>query len=174
LVRTASSRLRREISEADAREIVDQARTTARPRTPDAWARALGLKYEVRQAIGISTTGAIDVNKRERARRRKLKDRQRAEQRRRERGVRPLSQSYSRTQPWKEKGYSRSTWERERRRKRALVSPPDATTSAALTDDATMSAALFPNAVDAVASPERGKRDGPSEGGCPSIGNETE
>jgi hypothetical protein len=116
LVQSASERMGRRIREREARAIVDQARSNPRPRTPDGWARALNLTYKVRQRIGITTIGAVDVNKRERARLRRLKDRQRKEQQRRERGARPQSASLARTKPWRAEGISRRTWERRRKR----------------------------------------------------------
>ena len=66
ILRNASLRMRHQITEDEARDIIEEARTTLRPRTPDGWARALGLTYARRQRIGITTIGAIDVNKRQR------------------------------------------------------------------------------------------------------------
>jgi hypothetical protein len=123
LVQSASERMGRRISEREARAIVDQARSTPRPRTPDGWARALNLTYKVRQWIGITTIGAVDVNKRERARLRRLKARQRDERRRRERGSRPQSELLSCTKPWKAQGISRRTWERRRKKSREQKLP---------------------------------------------------
>ena len=115
LLQDASHRMRRRISEAEAQQIVEEARIIPRPRTPDGWARALRLKYELRQLIGIQTIGAIDVNKRQRAKLRKLKRRERDRQRRQQRGARPRVQSLSRTRPWEAEGISRRTWERRRK-----------------------------------------------------------
>jgi hypothetical protein len=123
LLQDASRRMGEAISEAEAREIIDEARSTPRPRTPDGWARALGLTYEVRQVIGITTIGAIDVNKRERARLRKLKAREREKLRRRKHGARPHSVSLARTKPWETQGISRCTW--FRRRKNLLAQPQE-------------------------------------------------
>jgi hypothetical protein len=116
LVQSASQRMWRRVTEAEAQEIVEEARTTPRPRTPDGWARALNLTYKARQWIGITTIGAVDVSKRERARLRKLRARQRDERHRRQRGARPQSESLSRTKPWKAQGVSRKTWERWRKK----------------------------------------------------------
>jgi hypothetical protein len=138
LVQDASRRMRRKISKAEAREIIEEARSTARPRTPDGWARALGLTYAVRQQIGITTIGAIDVNKRERTRLRRLRARQREALRRRHRGARPQSESLSRIKPWKAEGVSRRTW--ERRRKKA------ANRSSSAVHDANSCAAIVPAA----------------------------
>jgi hypothetical protein len=119
LLQDASRRMRRSVTEIEAREIVEEARSTPRPRTPDGWARALGLKYQLRQFIGIKTIGAIDVNKRQRANLRKLRRRERDRQRRQERGARPRALSLSRTRPWEAQGISRSTWQRRRKREMA-------------------------------------------------------
>jgi|SRR6516162_7009042 len=67
ILRSASRRMGHEIPEDEARDIIEEARSTSRPRTPDGWARALGLTYARRQRIGITTIGAIDVTKRQRA-----------------------------------------------------------------------------------------------------------
>src|SRR5262249_22266963 len=67
ILRNASRRMGPEITEDEARDIIEEARSTSRPRTPDGWARALGLTYARRQRLGITTIGAIDVNKRQRA-----------------------------------------------------------------------------------------------------------
>jgi len=68
---------------------------------------------------------AFDVNKRERAKlrreRKRLRDRARQARKRAERGALPrseyLARSLARTQPWKQYGIHRRTWERRRRRR---------------------------------------------------------
>src|SRR6516164_8662992 len=82
ILRNASRRMRHEITEDEARDIIEKARSTSRPRTPDGWARALGLTYARRQRIGITTIGAIDVNKRQRTHLRKLRKNERYRRRR--------------------------------------------------------------------------------------------
>jgi hypothetical protein len=89
----------------------------------DECAAKLRLSYDERTLLGITTIGSYDVDKRRRAKRRKarklIRDRERAAKKRAERGAVPRSEylatSLSTTQPWKEQGISRRTWERRRR-----------------------------------------------------------
>ena len=92
--------------------------------TADQCAERLRLSYEERNfGSGITTIGSFDVNKRERAKRRKerkrIRDRERQARKRAERGAVPraeyLARSLSRTKPWKQSGIKRRTWERRRR-----------------------------------------------------------
>jgi len=110
---------KRDLTEADAEAIIEEARTTHRHMTADRLARWLGLTYEVREKIGITTIGSIDVNKNERWARRKEQNRLSKERRRRDQGAEPrpeyLAKSLSRTRPWQAQGISRRTWERRRR-----------------------------------------------------------
>ena len=115
ILRNASLRMRHQITEDEARDIIEEARTTSRPRTPDGWARALGLTYARRQRIGITTIGAIDVNKRQRTQLRKLRAHERYRRRRQALGATPRTQSLSALKPWAAEGISRRTWERRRR-----------------------------------------------------------
>lgn len=89
----------------------------------DTLGRALRLLDAERAACKIVTIGAIDVDKAERAERRKAKHRERARQRRIAAGATPRDQSLSRTQPWKSLGISRSTWERRRKAGAAMMGP---------------------------------------------------
>ena len=135
ILRNASRRMRHEITEDEARDIIEKARSTSRPRTPDGWARALGLTYARRQRIGITTIGAIDVTKRQRARLRKLRKRERHRQRRQARGATPRTQSLSTLKPWAAESISRRTWERRRR--------ADANSNVAIARDANSNVALL-------------------------------
>jgi hypothetical protein len=91
--------------------------------TADQCAERLRLSYEERTRLRITTIGSFDVNKRERAKRRKerkrIRDRERQARKRAERGAVPraeyLARSLSRTKPWKQSGIKRRTWERRRR-----------------------------------------------------------
>lgn len=80
----------------------------------DTLARLLNLTMSDRTAIGITTIGAIDCNKQQRAALRRERNRVGAEARRRARGAKPRAQyeaeSLSRTKPWERMGMSRSTW----------------------------------------------------------------
>src|SRR5262249_4884270 len=65
-VQNAAIRMGGRITDAKARSLIEEARTTPRPQQPDAWATALRLTYKQRQALGITTIGAIDVRQRQR------------------------------------------------------------------------------------------------------------
>ena len=135
ILRNASRRMGHEITEDEARDIIEEARSTSRPRTSDGWARALGLTYARRQRIGITTIGAIDVNKRQRTHLRKLRERERHRQRRQALGATPRTQSLSALKPWAAEGISRRTWERRRR--------ADANPNVAISRDANSNVALL-------------------------------
>jgi hypothetical protein len=135
ILRNASLRMRHQITEDEARDIIEEARTTSRPRTPDGWARALGLTYARRQRIGITTIGAIDVNKRQRTQLRKLRAHERYRRRRQALGATPRTQSLSALKPWAAEGISRRTWERRRR--------ADANSNVAIARDANSNPALL-------------------------------
>ena len=135
ILRNASLRMRHQITEDEARDIIEEARTTSRPRTPDGWARALGLTYARRQRIGITTIGAIDVNKRQRTQLRKLRAHERYRRRRQALGATPRTQSLSALKPWAAEGISRRTWERRRR--------ADANSNVAMARDANSNVALL-------------------------------
>jgi len=125
-VQNAAIRMGGRISmDAKARALVEEARTTPRPGKPDAWAIALRLTYEQRQALGITTIGAIDVRQNQREELRKQRRRQADERRRRARGAKPQSRSLSRTKPWKAAGMSRASWYRQCRRKPQVIAPAE-------------------------------------------------
>jgi hypothetical protein len=135
ILRNASRRMGHEITEDEARDIIEEARSTSRPRTPDGWARALGLTYARRQRIGITTIGAIDVSRLQRTHLRKLRERERYRQRRQALGATPRTQSLSALKPWAAEGISRRTWERRRR--------ADANSNVAIARDANSNVALL-------------------------------
>jgi hypothetical protein len=110
---------RPDMSNAEASAITEEASITRKHLSADSLARFLGVKYAERQALRLTTIGSIDVKKRARKKLRKRRDRLAAERRRRALGMRPQSESLSATQPWRELGMSRRTW--ERRRNEALV-----------------------------------------------------
>jgi hypothetical protein len=104
----------------------DAAREALRRRrvdTADQCAARLRLSYAERTQLRITTIGAWDVNKRERAklrRKRKLiRDRERQARKRAKRGAiaraEYLARSLTRTQPWTADRIHRRTWERRRR-----------------------------------------------------------
>jgi hypothetical protein len=103
----------------------------------DECAARLRLSFDERTLLGITTIGSYDLDKLGRAKRRKarklIRDRQRAAKKRAERGAVPRSQylakSLSATQPWKDEGISRSTWQRRRRPKNSDAGRRDASPS---------------------------------------------
>lgn len=107
---------RRGFTEAEALDVIEEAKATPRARKPDDLARWLQVDYETRQLLGITMIGAIDADKRERRRRRQERNRQSKETKRRERGAKLRSEyeakSISRTKPWVAAGISRRTWYR--------------------------------------------------------------
>jgi hypothetical protein len=158
---------KRDLTEADAEAIIEEARTTHRHMTADRLARWLGLTYEVREKLGITTIGSIDVSKSERKALRKARDRLAKERRRRTQGAKPrpeyLAKSLSRTRPWQAMGISRRTWERRRRQYLATQQPIDAssgTPDSYLAGDALASAPLEGKGTKGKGSEYRGERKG--------------
>jgi hypothetical protein len=136
------------ITEAEASAITEEASITRKHLSADNLARFLGVTYEQRQALHITTIGSVNVKKRARKELRGRQNRMAHERGRRVLGMRPQSESLSATQPWRKEGMSRRTWERHRNKAR------DA-------NDATLSAAIFLSSEDRLASPE-------GKNGCPS------
>jgi hypothetical protein len=101
--------LRRELTDAELDDIIGdiQNKRTRKHLTADRLAKWLGLTYAVRQALRITTIGAIDVPKRARKKLRKEKARLYQEGRRRAGGARPQAVSQTQTPPWKELGMIR-------------------------------------------------------------------
>jgi hypothetical protein len=106
----AATRMGGNITEEQAEEIIQEAATTRQCRSADALARFLRLTYAKRVFYAVKTIGSIDVNKRQRARRRKEQARVAAQNRRKVRGARPQSESARRKRPWKQDGVGRSTY----------------------------------------------------------------
>jgi hypothetical protein len=75
------------ISESEAEEMIASAKTTPKRTKADELAVYLGLKYAVRQQLGISTIGSIDVGPQARRELRKRRQRLRMERNRRAKGV---------------------------------------------------------------------------------------
>jgi hypothetical protein len=111
------------------RDAAREAPRRKRVDTADQCAARLRLSYEERTRLRITTVGAFDVNKRQRAKlhkeRKRIRDRERQARKRAERGAVPrteyLARSYSRTQPWKPHGIQRRSWERRRRKTTKIV-----------------------------------------------------
>jgi hypothetical protein len=111
-VMQAARRMGGEITEAEAIAITDNAAEIPHCWRADTVAKYLGITYQQRQALGLTTIGSIDVGKRARKVLRKRADRLYQERRRRAQGARPQSESLSVTQPWRKLGMSRAAWYR--------------------------------------------------------------
>lgn len=85
----------------------------------DALAWRLRLTMEQRTMLGITTIGAIDMNKGARTKRRREYQRRWKAAKRRAEGIKPRKvyeeQSISRAKPWEAEGVSRRTWYRRQR-----------------------------------------------------------
>jgi hypothetical protein len=130
-VMEAAKRMGGQICEAEAAAITEDASITRKHLSADNLARFLGVTYEQRQALHLTTIGSVDVDKRARKERRKHRNRIAKERKRRASGVRAraeyLANSLSTAQPWRGKGMSRRTWYRQnkaRRRRGTSVSAP--------------------------------------------------
>jgi hypothetical protein len=115
-----------EVSAKLRRDAVAEAWVHPRIDNADECARKMRVSYAERTGLRVTTIGAYDADKRERARR--YKERKRERDRRRAGAKRAasgavtrkeyLAGSLSRTRPWGEQGISRRTWERRRARNR--------------------------------------------------------
>jgi len=88
---------------------------TRRPRkwTADALAKHLGVDNATRTRLGLTTIGAIDFSKAQRARRRQKLAAARQRERRAKAGAVPHASSARRTKPWEARGVSRATYYRQ-------------------------------------------------------------
>src|SRR5262249_2301727 len=140
------------LSEADAIAIVDMASEMRPIWNPDKLAKHLGLTYQQRTILNITTIGACDFSKAARTRQRKQKNRTAKERKRRASGALARDEyeakSLSKTQPWREMGMSRAIWYRRNKAKTRR--------------ETGSSAATFLSPKDRPVSPERGA--GLSEG----------
>jgi hypothetical protein len=115
----AATRMGGTITKEDAELVVQEAATTRQRRKADPLAQYLRLTDNTRSKLGIKTIGSIDVNSKQRARRRKEQHRMDEQNRRRVRGAKPRAQSLSRTKPWEREGKSRRSWYRHRQNTRS-------------------------------------------------------
>jgi hypothetical protein len=103
---------------AEAAAVIDEARNTRHHLSADNIARFLGVTYAVRQRLGLTTIGSINVGRGARKELRKRRDRIAKERKRRERGARPRAEfeatSLMRTKPWEAMNMSRRQWYRKR------------------------------------------------------------
>jgi hypothetical protein len=117
------------LTDAEASAIIEEASTIRGYLSADGVAEFLRVSYAKRQALGLTTIGAVNVKRRDRKVIRRIRDKVKREQKRRAAGVRPRAEyeatSLSRTKPWRAVNMSRRTWERRRNKAR------DASVSAA-------------------------------------------
>jgi hypothetical protein len=116
---------RNNFTAAEAQEIIRGSKRGKPLYRADDLGQYLRLTDAERTAWGIRTIGGHDVPKHQRNRRRKQKARERYARRRLRLGMRPHTQSLSRTRPWEKEGVSRSTW--YRLQPKAAVRPHSAT-----------------------------------------------
>jgi hypothetical protein len=106
------------LTAAEQRDIVPLILANPQRWKADALAWRLRLTKEQRTMLGITTIGAIDENKAARTKRRRAADRQRKENGRRSKGIKPRKvyegQSISKAKPWLTEGISRASWYRRR------------------------------------------------------------
>ena len=141
-VMQAGRRMGGQITEAEAIAIADEAAEIPYCWKADRLAKYLGLTYQQRTILKITTIGACDFPKRRRAQLRMHKDRMAKWRKRRAAGMRPQSESLSETQPWKKLGMSRATWYRRNK--------------ARMRRETTLSTAHFLSSEDRPVSPEGG------------------
>jgi hypothetical protein len=103
--------------------LINRVETDPRKWSADELAHELGVSimpFAVRQALGLTTIGSIDVDKAARKRRRAANQRENSTAWRRRNGALPRSvyeaSSLSKTKPWEAEGISRSTYERRRKK----------------------------------------------------------
>jgi hypothetical protein len=103
---------------AEAATVTEKASEMRRHLSADNLARFLGVTYAVRQRLGLTTIGSINVGTQARKELRKRRNRLTKERKRRALGMRPRAQyeasSFSRTRPWERLGMSRRQWYRKR------------------------------------------------------------
>jgi hypothetical protein len=143
------------LTDAEASAIIEEASTIRGYLSADGVAEFLRVSYAKRQALRLTTIGAVNVKRCDRKVIRRIRDKVKKEQKRRAAGVRPRSEyeaiSLSRTKPWRVVNMSRRTWERHRNKAR------DASVSAArllIGVDRPASAGLSEGVFD----PKEGKR----------------
>ena len=121
----AARRMGGKLTETEAEAIIEEASNTRRHRTADRLARWLGLKYDTRNALGITTIGSTNINKREREEIRRIKNKVAKERKRRERGARPRDEFEANSVAAKarQEGVSRMTIYRRRKAEQAKNKP---------------------------------------------------
>jgi hypothetical protein len=128
-VMEAAKRMGGRITEAEADAIIDEATVTPRHRSADRLARWLGLTYDVRRALGITTIGAVNVDKLARKEIRQIRNKVAKERKRRASGAiaRADYESNSIAAKARAEGVSRMTMYRRRRRAEQAKNQPHVT-----------------------------------------------
>src|SRR5262245_59214196 len=89
------------ITEAEASAVTEEASIARKHLSADNLAMFLGVTYQQRRQLGLTTIGSVNVKKRARKELRKRRDRLAKEAKRRAAGMRPQSESLSATEPWR-------------------------------------------------------------------------
>lgn len=86
-----------------------------KPLRADAIAKLLRVTWDERQECGLTTIGAIDMDKRQRRKERKKRHAARGREKRAVDGATPRAESLARVKPWEREGISRAAWYRLRK-----------------------------------------------------------
>lgn len=107
------------LSQDDAMHMAEHALRNPIRLSADDLAQRLGVTDAMRTELRLTTIGATDVSKAERAERRRQRNKERTQASRRKKGVKPraehLANSLSSSKPWELEGISRATWYRRKR-----------------------------------------------------------
>src|SRR5215831_13740216 len=128
-VMEAAKRMGGKITEAEASAVTEQASITRKHLTADNLARFLGVTYEQRQALGLTTIGSVNVKKGARRELRKLRARKALAAKRRASGVRKRAEYEANSTAAKARaeGVSRMTIYRRKRAAEQSKNRPDVT-----------------------------------------------
>jgi hypothetical protein len=113
-LKEAANRMGGTITAQAADRIIQEAATTRQRRKADQLGQYLRLTDKMRSELRIKTIGSMNVNSKQRARRRKEQRRRYNRNERRLRGVKPRAEyeanSRTRTKPWERERISRRMW----------------------------------------------------------------
>jgi hypothetical protein len=155
-VMNAARKMGREIAEAEASTITEEASITRKHLAADSLAKFLGVTFEQRQRLGLTTIGSINVGKRARKELRKRQNCIAHEKRRRALGIRPRDEyeASSIAAKAREEGVSRMTIYRRRKAAERAKNTPNVTG---------VSAPIFLSSEDGPVTPDRVEQGHPSE-----------
>jgi hypothetical protein len=128
-LREAAKRMGGRLTEAEASEIIEEASITRKHRSADNVAKFLGVTYEERQRLRLTTIGSVNVKKRARKEMRKLRARKALAAKRRASGMRARAEYESNSTAAKARaeGVSRMTIYRRKRAAEQAKNKPDVT-----------------------------------------------